>query len=133
MTMDEFLKKHRIRMRVEKTERNRHSDDTEWGRTASHYICRYRRPGGLKFACYFSMGSAHVETPKAADVLDCLASDAAGFENVDGFEGWCGDYGYDTDSRRALRTYRVIERQARRLREFLGDGYQTLLWDVERL
>jgi hypothetical protein len=80
------------------------------------------------------MGPALIGTPKLADVLDCLASDAAGFENAQSFEDWAAEYGYDTDSRKAEKVYRTVERQAKQLRRVLGDeGYNALLWDIERL
>lgn len=83
----------------------------------------------------FSMGSGHNGAePELADVLDCLASDAAGYENSGAsFEEWAGEYGYDTDSRRAEATFRAIAGQSEQLAAFLGqDAYKALLWEVER-
>jgi hypothetical protein len=62
--------------------------------------------------------------PSTADVLGCLLSDASGFESSRTFEEWCSDYGYDTDSRRAERTYKAIEAQSVKLRRFLGDRFE---------
>jgi hypothetical protein len=74
------------------------------------------------------MGSGHKgKQPTVADVLDCLASDSAGVENADSFEGWCSEYGYDTDSRKALATYKQCEKQADRLKSLVGAAYETLL------
>jgi hypothetical protein len=71
--------------------------------------------------------------PEVADVLDCLASDASGVENSRDFEEWCSEYGYDTDSRKAEKTYRICAAQAEQLKSFLGeDLYKQLLWDTER-
>lgn len=41
--------------------------------------------------------------PELADVVSCLVSDAQAM--YEPFESWCGDLGYDTDSRKALNTY----------------------------
>lgn len=83
---------------------------------------------------YFSMGSAHHGEPALADVLNSLALDASGYENAQGFEDWANEYGYDTDSRKAERTYKVCQRQSERLREFLGeDAYKDMLWNTENL
>jgi len=99
---------------------------------ASHWRCTFRL-GRKRMTTPFSMGSAHRGEPDAASVLDCLASDATGFENAQSFEDWAGEYGYDTDSRTAERTFKAVERQARKLRAFLGDDlYETLLWNTER-
>lgn len=73
--------------------------------------------------------------PKAEDVLDCIASDAAGFINARGFEDWASEYGYDTDSRKAEATYRAVEAETIALRKLLGSeaAFQSLLFDTERL
>lgn len=49
------------------------------------------------------------------DVLACISSDSTEYLN---FEGWCGDMGYETDSIKALQTYRRCDRFAKRLRAF---------------
>lgn len=89
----------------------------------------------VKMTTYFSMGSGHNgKAPELGDVLDCLASDAASVENARDFADWCSEYGYDTDSRKAHRTYTVCKRQAERLRKLLGvTAYDDLLWNTERL
>lgn len=57
--------------------------------------------------------------PTTEDVLDSLRSDA---ESVawSTFEDWCLELGYDTDSRRAERSYHACQENAQRLRLFLG-------------
>ncbi len=81
----------------------------------------------------FSMGFGHNgHEPKAAEVLSCLASDAAGFDNAQSFEDWADEYGYDADSRKAEKIYKAVEKAAHRLRAFLGDSaYETLLFHTE--
>ena len=97
----------------------------EWQRRATPYTVtlRYqRRAMTVEFWC----GSACSE-PNAATVLDCLASDASGVESSRGFEDWCGDYGYDVDSRKAERTFKACEKVARNLRRLLGDDYRRIV------
>jgi hypothetical protein len=65
--------------------------------------------------------------PTLADVLGCLCADASGYDNARTFEEWAGDYGYDTDSRKAESTYRVVAEQAKQLRHLLGDDYARCL------
>jgi hypothetical protein len=81
----------------------------------------------------FGMGSANTEEPDAADVLNCLASDASGYENARSFEEWASELGFDADSRKAERTYREVERQAQQLRAFLGSEYDAYLYETEGL
>ena len=72
--------------------------------------------------------------PDISTVLDCLVSDSSGYDNSRCFEDWAGDYGYDTDSRKAETLYQQIREQRNRLENFLGrEAYQDLLYKVERL
>ncbi len=107
------------------------SDDMDhWTCTLSYKVPGQTRTLRIPYSC----GLGHQgKAPSAADVLDTLASDATGYEAATGFEGWCAEFGYDTDSRKAERTYRALERQTRRLKQWLDPKvYETLL-DAERL
>lgn len=138
MTMQGFISKHRIKAESKMVDRNPNmAADEDWSRQAHHYkvtisgVFHGRRK---RLTTYFSMGSAFCKDPEAGEVLDCLASDAAGFENAQGFEDWASEYGYDTDSRKAERTYKAVEKATDRLKAFLPpDDYKALLWDTERL
>ena len=63
---------------------------------------------GRKLTVPFGMGSGLTDDPTAEDVLNCLASDASGYENARDFDDWASEYGYDTDSRRAYRTWEQV-------------------------
>lgn len=78
----------------------------------------------------YTMGSGCDGEPDIEDVLDCLISDTAG---LDSFEEWCGDYGYDTDSRTGERLYNTLVLQAKNLRRFLSDDQYAELESCERL
>lgn len=131
MNMNEFITQHGITATAERTDRNPNMDSEQ---RMDHWRVRMQRPG-KRLSVYFSMGAGHNgKAPEVADVLDCMASDSAGIENARSFEEWAGEYGYDTDSRKAHRTFTVCERQARRLEKFLGtEAYQALLFETERL
>lgn len=66
--------------------------------------------------------------PTVRDVLECLLSDASGVANSESFEDWCGDYGYDTDSRKAERTYNACVEQTESLRQLLGDDFDAAVF-----
>ena len=125
-----FIARLGVTATAEMVDRNPHMD-------GSDQMDNYRvllRHGRKQMTVYFSMGLALGREPSAEDVLDCLASDASGVDNASSFEDWCGEYGYDTDSRKAERIFKVCERQAAKLRNFLGqDDYEALLWHTERL
>jgi hypothetical protein len=67
--------------------------------------------------------------PTLADVLECLRSDSYSAE--ESFEDWCGDYGYDEDSRKAYATWETVRTQAAELREFLGGALFARLLETE--
>jgi len=79
----------------------------------------------------FGMGPALCRDPQAAEVLSCLLSDAASYENARSFEEWAGEFGYDADSREAERTYRLVGQQTAKLRKFLAADYAAFLWNTE--
>lgn len=133
MTIEQFVERFNVRASVDYAGANPNMENDDWARSANHYRV-VLRVGRRSMTTYYSMGSAHTNEPGAADVLDSLASDAAGVQYARDFNDWAADYGYDTDSRRAHRTYQTIVRQGARLQRLLGlDAYQALLNDVERL
>jgi hypothetical protein len=133
MTLQEFIDETGIASTSEWAERNPHMEDSD---RMDNWRVRLRsRNTGRTMRLYYSKGVGHNGAkPETDEVLDCLAMDASGIDNARGFEDWCSEYGYDTDSRSAEKTYKVCIRQAERLRGFLGDdGYRVLLEDIERL
>lgn len=120
-----------LRFRATPTDRNPHMDS--WDAGASHWRCTLSY-AGRRMSVAFSHGSAHTSPPSLADVLNCLALDASGFENNSSFADWCAEYGYDTDSRKAERIYKTIGRQVASLKHMLGLAlYAELLWNTESL
>jgi len=132
-TLKQFIADNNIKAIVYKADSNPNVDPKEWGAGARHFKVRLTM-GRDSMRVPFSQGSAHTEDPTAEDVLECLASDAAGIENAKGdFEEWCSEYGYDTDSRKAERTFHVCEEQAEKLKTFLGDDlYDEILWHIDQ-
>jgi hypothetical protein len=133
ITLDQFIAEQQLEMSVRPVKRNPHMSE----QLPRNFECTitvvgkgYHEP----MTVYFSQGSAHKKKPTLAEVLDCLASDARGIENARLFEDWANEYGYDTDSRKAEKTYRICQIQAKNLRNLLGrDAYKTLLYHTERL
>ena len=91
--------------------------------------------GNRQMTLYFSKGYALSGEPTAAEVLDCLASDAVSIENAVTFADWAHEFGYDTDSRKAEKTYKLCLRQTKKLANLISDDdqYRKLLYNVERL
>lgn len=135
-TMQEFIKDLGLTATAARVDKNPNMT-SETPMDHWRVVLKYKDGGlvPLKMTVYFSMGTGHKgKAPEAADVLDCLASDAAGVENARSFEEWASEYGYDTDSRKAHKTYTLCKREAERLLKFLGPTtYNDLLWETERL
>lgn len=105
-------------------------NNREW-KEANHFkVVLQRRVWGGKRAqltTYFSQGYGINGEPTAENVLQCLVSDSQGFANARSFEEWASEYGYNEDSRKAERTYCVVQAQAAKLAQFAGDEYAMLL------
>lgn len=127
-TIQEFLEARKISNVTDYADSNpnMHND----GHPMNHWRVVLRN-GRKRMTVRFSTGLGIREKPDAADVLDCLASDATTTDLS--FNDFCQELGYDTDSRTAERTYRIIQRQSKRLRSFLGEAdYDALLYGTER-
>jgi hypothetical protein len=111
MTIAEFIKDQQIEMTATRIQgRANKGDNDQWEKTARHFSCTLRQVGKgnpRTMTIEYSQGSAHTHAPTCADVLNCLADDSRGWDNARSFEDWCSDCGYDTDSRRAERTYQA--------------------------
>ena len=133
LTIPEFVKRYRVRVaECDWTDRNPHMEGSE--RTMNNYKVQLAC-GERRMTLYYSMGFAHTDEPDAPGILNCLASDANGIENNEAsFETWCSEYGYDTDSRSAERTFKACVESSRKLRQLVGDeAYDVLLWHTEGL
>lgn len=131
ISLADFISNTAISAKVKRVEANANMEHMDAG--ARHFLVTLRA-GRFSMRVPFSQGSAHTQEPTAADVLDCLASDASSIENTRSFEEWAGDLGFDADSRKAYKIYSIVMRQAAKLRAILGtDNYETLLWNTERL
>jgi hypothetical protein len=98
------------------------SFDADWYRVT---LKRGRR----QLTTPFGMGRALCREPTAEDVLQSLLSDASSAD--ESFEDWCGEYGYDTDSRKAERTYQQVQTQTAKLRAFLGDDFEAYMYETD--
>lgn len=86
------------------------------------------RMNGRQMTIPFFKGYGHGGAePTAEEVLECLISDYSGWDSANDFEDWASDLGLDTDSRKAERTYQQVEKQSRKLKNFLG---QALIDDL---
>ena len=128
-TMKEFVKDNRIVSGAYRVDSNPNMQDSA---NMNNWKVTLKRPRH-SLTVYFSKGYGHHGAePQAVEVLSCLADDAAGVEYTN-FEGWCSDYGYDTDSRKAEKTFKACKHSAARLQSFLGVTlFDQLVYHTER-
>ena len=72
-----------------------------------------------------------IPAPGVVDVLSCLLLDAEVI-NYGSFEEWAGEFGYETDSRKAEETYRACVQHGLQLRAMLGDDLMRKLQEIGR-
>lgn len=128
LTLAEFVAQNGIRMTARRVDSNPLMDD----RDMDHWRCTLTC-GGRRMSLTFSKGFGHHgERPSVSEVLSCLASDTSCLD--EDFDQWCGNYGYDTDSRKAWKTFQACTQQSMKLRVLLGsaDTYETLVFHTDR-
>ncbi len=129
-TIQDFINTYKISMSCTQVDNNPHMDNFN----GDHWLCKLRHEGKI-MRVYFSQGYGHNgRKPDLESVLDCLASDSVSVENARNFEDWADDLGFDTDSRKADKTYNFCRMLATRLKKLLGEEkYETLLYHTERM
>jgi len=133
-TINEFIKANQITIASSEVHANPNmADGDKW--QANHYSITLRRMSRADtLSTFFSKGVGLKGSPTAAEVLDCLASDAQSVDSARDFEEWAYEFGYDTDSRKAEQVYNSCVKGQKELRRFLGDNlYKQLTEEVEQL
>lgn len=98
---------------------------------SSHYRIKLMHKG-RKMTILYSQGPAITGEPEYKSVLSSMMLDSQPFTNGGcSFEDWCSEYGYDTDSRKALAIYHQCERQSAKFIKLCGDDYESLAKSVE--
>jgi len=101
-----------------------YTKQSEWQHDANPWTVKIRWRGRTsRLTVPFWTGSAITSEPTAADVLNCLISDARAGE--DSFEEFCAELGYNEDSRAALATWKQCQTYGRKVRQFLGDDFDA--------
>lgn len=102
-------------------------NDAMWkGANEYQVTLSYKRK---KLTTSFYQGSALTNDPSASDVLYCLASDASVSAS---FEDWCGEMGYDYDSRRMYAVWEECRAMKAKLERFIGSEIieKIIAWEI---
>ncbi len=106
-----------------------------WDEDQGHNRLRYRitikrkdRHKSLTFIFWDSIANAEKgERPTAYDVLACASADS---NDPGTFEDFCGEFGYDTDSRKAEGIYKRVKKFADRLNAFFSEAELEELQEI---
>lgn len=135
MKIDDVLKKRNISM-VSKTSAPTKLQAKNFSKPGTtHWTCTFRfghksSPGFRLMQVKYSQGSAIETPPKACCVMNCLVFSDYVSDYIS-FEEWCGDFGYDTDSRDNEALFKVCQKQSRELDAFLGNDVLVELQNCE--
>lgn len=131
-TIQNLVARHLITMKSVPADRNPHMEAGDWSSKAHHWKCTLKRKG-LQFTVYFSMGMLRPEEPSIEEVIDCLRADRDSIESSGSFEDWASELGYDSDSRKAFKSYSVSKKQSFKFAGFMGREALDELDHCERL
>ena len=101
----------------------------EWQSSSNPWTVTLRYQG-RQMTVPFWTGIALGE-PTTSDVVSCLAMDSSGYENARSFEEWASEYGYDTDSRKAEKTFKQVEKQTEKFKRLLNSEYESVIYTDE--
>lgn len=128
--VSDFIEKHGLYLVCE--EDHDFEPEDEWQKDASHWIVKLKSTVHKgKFKTHYHMGSAHTGEPEIEGFLESIAMDINyphwGYE----FEEFCGNCGYDEDSRKAHKIWDTCCEHQRRLVKFLGPAAVDDLCSIE--
>ena len=114
---EEFLEKTGVRLSVVYLDHAPYFDGDKESRAIFRFTLRRgRRSYSGRFGQSIAAG---MEEPGAYDILACITKSEPG-----DFRDFCGEYGYDEDSRKAEKTYKAV------LKEWAG---VSKIWDSSEI
>jgi hypothetical protein len=127
-TIEQRVQAWNIRAEVRWVDSNPLMTDMPAGSRHYRVTLRHR---GKQMTVPFSQGPAIEREPTAAEVLECLATDAATLDNSSGFREWCNECGYshfDITREKVQKIWQACLKQRGQLMTLLGDHrYEKLL------
>jgi len=118
---EKFIKDVNAKVTIEYVEYGKHFDDDKEERNI--YRITIKR-NGKSFTFKFGdsiNNTQNGEEPSVYDVLACVQKYDCGT-----FENFCSEFGYDTDSRKAEKTYKAVCREFKGINRVFGDVLEQL-------
>jgi len=123
---NDFLAKTKSTLSVKFLKHDKHFDGDK--DTRDIYSCVLKR-GKLSHKIKFGQSIANSEKgiePTAYDILCCLQK----YDTGD-FQNFCGDFGYDRDSRRAEKTYNAVRKEYEALAKMYSEEELSLMAEIQ--
>lgn len=116
---NEFATKHGVNLKINSSKYGHHFAGEEQKRFI--FNCTLTR-NGKKFTLNFGQSIAAEDTPPSFyDILATLTK-----YDPESFEFFCSNYGYSTDSIKALKTYKAVKREFNGVNRLFSDILEEL-------
>ena len=99
-------------------------DMDDWQKESNDWRITLRYKGHSMSFDYWQ-GKGIKNTPTVEGIMENIVSDAS--VNDMSFEDFCAEFGYDTDSRKAERTYNACIKQTKALKRLLGSDFDNFV------
>lgn len=122
----DFLDKTGAKLSISYLRHGKYFDDDKDSRDI--YSCTLKR-GKKSYKFNFGQSiaaSERGEEPTAYDILTCLQK-----YDVGSFENFCGDFGYDADSRKAEKTYKAVDKEYKSLAKLFSENELSLMAEIQ--
>ena len=114
----DFAKKHGVKLEILNEEYKKHFVDDKEERMV--YKCKLSR-NGKQYTFDFGASIANPQEPTLYDIFACLQK-----YDVGSFEDFCGEFGYDEDSRKAEKIYHAVCKEFEGVDRLFGDVIEEL-------
>ena len=123
---NDFLASTKSKLFINFLKHDKYFDDDKESRDIySCVLTRRSRRYTFKFGQSIS-ASEKGEKPTAYDILSCLQK----YDTGD-FENFCGDFGYDTDSRKAEKMYKAVRKEYEALAKMYSEDELALMAEIQ--
>ena len=134
MNIREYVKENGFRIEIV-ADHGMQTDDDNWQHHA--YTLKLHGVDGETMETPWMQGAAITKSPTdtVAEVVDSLISDVWSYEDARSFEDWAGEFGYDTDSRKAEKSYNEIGAMAPDVIRVMGgpENFEHVATEIDRL
>lgn len=114
-----FADVNNVKLKINRTTYGKHfADDKESRYIFNCTLTRNRRRYTFNFGQSIAAGNTK---PTMYDILTCLTK-----YNPETFENFCSEYGYNTDSIKALNTYKAVQREFNGVNRLFSDILEEL-------